>query len=111
MDEGPGWWDYNNVVLIKERVNNFINENQNLNLDVKNDLGKFIFAKGMNKEQVKVLIGNPNKITNKQSVEVWTYSGCNGGVLSWHYQWGKLTFKNEILKDIEVKEAHYSCDL
>lgn len=109
--DNPEWRDYKNLTLIRERIRDYLNKNTDINSEVKNSLENLSFKKGMTKEQVILVIGNPvKKRILKNKSERWIYSGVDGGVLQWYYRWGKLEFSDERLTDIEV-QCVQMCDL
>ncbi len=107
----PKWWDHENLTLIRERIKDYLAKNTDINAEVKSSLENLAFQKGMTKEQVILVIGSPvKKKILKNKIEQWIYSGANGGVLQWYYQWGKLKFYDGRLMDIEVQYVQM-CDL
>ncbi len=109
--DNPEWWDYKNLSLIRGRIRDYLDKNTNIEPDIKNSLKNLTFQRGMTKEQVLLVIGEPaKKKVLKDKNELWIYSGAKGGVLQWYYRWGKLTFSDDKLVDIEVEYVEM-CDL
>jgi len=105
--DDPNWWDYKTLSLVRQRVNSYLDQKPNMSPENKKFMEEFSFRKGMNQEQISVIIGAPRKInTLNDGSSLWVYSGVNGGMLQWYYKWGKLKFSNGILTDIEVQYVH-----
>ncbi|MBI3304294.1 MAG: hypothetical protein HYZ72_19690 [Deltaproteobacteria bacterium] len=88
--------------------------------DVKSALVELKILRGMNQEQVKVIVGEPSKqkiLMDK--VEVWIYDRDLSGETfreaefptGWYYGWAKLKFKNGALMDIAVRQIEWKIDL
>lgn len=93
--------------LIKEKVSEYLITHPDLNPSVKDDLDNFIFRKGMNKDQVRLLIDEPNsKNVFAQNREVWIYAGKREGYLHWYGESGNLTFEGGVLTDIEIRYTY-----
>ena len=93
-----------NADSIKEKVNSYLSVNPNVDESIKHDLQHLVFKKGMDQEQVEALIGNPNKKEElKDGIHVWLYSGKRNGYLQWYGEKGRLSFKDNVLIDIEVQ--------
>lgn len=102
--DNPEWWDYKNLSKIRERIKDYLERNPDISINIKSVLNALEFEKGMNKEQVLLVTGEPRKRkVLKDGTELWTYSGAKGGILQWYYEWGRLKFKDGILMDIEAQ--------
>src|SRR3989338_7745233 len=98
--DDPGWWDYKNLSLVRQRIKDYLNKENSIDADVKNSLEALTFHNGMTKEQIVLVIGEPvKKKILKDNNEQWTYSGAKGGVMQWYYRWGKLKFFDGKLVD------------
>jgi outer membrane protein assembly factor BamE (lipoprotein component of BamABCDE complex) len=94
---------------IRKRIEKYLKQHPDLNVAQKNALIEFKVLKGMRPEQVRLVIGEPSSIGKlKDDTKVWTYRGNRGarGELSWYYGWGKLTFDDEKLVEIEVRHIN-----
>ena len=105
---------------IKGRVSTYLKDNPSTQSDVRSALLEFKIQKGMNQEQVKVVVGDPSKRkVLKGGIEVWTYDRNLSGnafleaefPVSWYYKWAKLKFDRETLVDIEVQQIEWKIDL
>lgn len=84
------------------RIDKYLKDNPNVDKEKKEALLKLWLIRGMTKEQVLLVAGRPNNISSGKEIseEIWFYN------LGWSGVWGsaeryKLTFKNDILIDIE----------
>lgn len=104
--DDPAWWDYPTLSSIRKRVDTYLKANLDVSPNVRDSLRELQIKKGMDKEQVLSVIGEPTK---KQFLpdgrEEWLYRADVAGTLRWYYRWGKLRFQNGILSDIEVHRA------
>jgi len=104
--DNPAWWDYSTLSSIRKGVDAYLRANPNVSPDVRDSLRELQITKGMDKEQVLSVIGEPTK---KQVLpdggEEWLYKAEVAGTLRWYYRWGKLRFQNGILSSIEVQRA------
>ena len=105
--DSPDWWDYSTLTSIRKQITDYLVKHPNIDTDITHSLKNLSITKGMNTRQVPLVIGEPSKKKIlKDNEELWIYTGTSGGVLCWYYEWGKVRFKNRILKDIEVKYIH-----
>jgi hypothetical protein len=99
-------FDRASIYLIRKRMEVYFEENPNLNQEIKTALSELKIQKGMDKEQVLLVVGEPTtKKKLRDNNELWIYKGdrMSKGERQWYYGWGKLKFHNGILKDIEVQ--------
>jgi len=92
--------------LIRKRIEIYIEEHKNLDSYTRDSLMKLEIRKGMNKEQIVLVLGEPiRKKTLRNNNQLWVYKGdrTNKGEFDWYYGWGKLYFQDDILNDIEVQ--------
>ncbi|MBM3251720.1 MAG: hypothetical protein FJZ11_02940 [Candidatus Omnitrophica bacterium] len=109
--DDPGWWNYSNVLKIKERVKSYLDSNPETKNEFKLALQELKIVKGMSKEEVFTVVGKPTKVSRENDgIELLIYEGKTDidDVIGWYSEWGKLRFKNNILVDIEVRlvEVH-----
>lgn len=107
--------------LIRRRVNVYLEDHpSNIRQDVKSALVELKILKGMDQEQVKVIVGEPSKQKIlRDEVEVWTYDRDLSGEAfreaefptGWYYGWAKLKFKNGALVDIAIRQIEWKIDL
>ncbi len=96
--------------IVKKRIESYCEKYPNLSLDLKTDLCNAIVKKGMNTEQVVVLLGEPtHKKRLKETEELWVYSDrVEKDEIQWYYKWGKLRFREDILFDIERQMLEFT---
>lgn len=106
--ESDSWMDHQNLVDTRQRVKDYLAKNPDINTSIKDALSNLTFQKGMDEEQVILLIGEPKrKETLGSGSELWVYQGAEEGtLLRWYYNPGKLTFKNGVLTDIETSRLY-----
>ena len=87
---------------IKERVSEYLSKNDNISPGMAVALKQHMVKRGMNQEQVVLLIGEPTtKRTMKDNGEQWFYG--KDRKFQWYYDWGKLYFHDGLLTNIERK--------
>jgi hypothetical protein len=97
------------ISLVKEwkvrpRVDAYLKEHADLPADVRAALQALEIKKGMEREQVELLVGKPSRRrVRKDGVEVWTYARRKDEP-AWYYGWSKLYFRNGTLADIEAQQ-------
>jgi len=97
------------VSLVKEwrvrpRIEAYLEKHPDLPADVKAALQALEIKKGMDREQVQLLVGKPSRrCVRKDGVEVWTYARRKDEP-AWYYGWSKLHFKGGLLSDIEAQQ-------
>jgi len=99
-------FDRASVYLIRKRIGVYLEENPNLSQDIKTALSVLKIQKGMSREQVLLVVGEPTgKKRLQYNGELWIYKGDRmlKGERQWYYGWGKLYFQDDILNDIEVQ--------
>lgn len=83
------------------RVAEYLKNNPHLDERIKVSLLELKLVTGMNKEQVMMLAGKPDKIMDQNDSEVWFYD------LGWSGLWGsaekyRLTFREGIVTNIDL---------
>ena len=102
--DDPAWWDYPTLSSIRKRVGAYLQANPNISPDMRDSLQGLQIKKGMDKEQVLSVVGEPTKKqVSPDGVEEWLYKSDVAGTLRWYYRWGKLRFQNGVLSEIEVQ--------
>lgn len=89
------------VSKLKQSVEAYLKSNPNTRPELAEAMRELIFSKGMSPAEVMAVAGKPSSRSLKDNEEVWIYK--KDGLLSWYYRWGKLTFKNNLLVDIEAQ--------
>lgn len=106
--DDPEWWNYSNVLKIKKRVKSYLDSNPDTKSEFKLALQELKIVKGMSKEEVFAVVGEPTKVVRENDgVELLVYEGKTDidDVIGWYSGWGKLRFKNNVLVDIEVRRV------
>lgn len=61
------------IPALKEEVEEYITAHPDLDGPTKNNLRELKVTEGLNKEEVKLLLGEPDKVAGKASGEIWIY--------------------------------------
>ncbi|MDD3374357.1 MAG: hypothetical protein PHY73_01365 [Candidatus Omnitrophica bacterium] len=106
------WISYSRTPYhVRKRIEEYILANPLIEKSIKESLKELKVQKGMDKEQVKLLVGNPTEIEKLSgSEELWMFKGdrLKKKELEWYYQWGKMKFKNDRLFEIELQKVEYN---
>jgi len=105
----PAVFDRASVYLIRKRIESYFEKSKNIDSDIKSALTELKIQKGMNREQVALVVGQSTTRKNlDDNIELWIYKGdrMKKGERDWYYGWGKLHFQDDILKDIEVQHIN-----
>ena len=110
---------YSTEAHIQKRVADYLNKHPDIDLNVKSALLTSTIIKGMDQDQVLVVVGEPSKrkIVGNE-IEEWTYTESLSGDAfreakfpgSWYYNWAKLTFKRGKLADMAVQQVEWKTD-
>lgn len=89
------------VSELKQSVETYLKSNPNTKPKVAEAMRELVFSKGMSQAEVMVVAGKPSSRFFKDNEEIWIYK--KDGLFRWYYGWGKLTFRNTLLADIETQ--------
>lgn len=99
-------------VAFIQRVKSYVEAHPNLSPEVRRSLEDFTIMKGMDQDQIIVLLGPPReKKAIGEGRETWVYSHwLNGKYVPddfsvWFADWARLTFKKGILFKIQKAET------
>jgi hypothetical protein len=110
---------------LKKRIEKYISDHQDLNDLTKNNLREFKITKGSTKEEVNLLLGEPDNLikrTNKEDAAsvIWVYRTNKSSVFTivfipvfFSHESYYLYFKNDILTSIErhyLEQTFYASD-
>jgi hypothetical protein len=92
----------------KQRIAEYIKATPDLSEERKEAMRQSIITTGMNKEQVKVLLGEPSKIKREGKwKQIWIYQEKDMPTkYYWFYEWAKIHIVSDLVTDIETKHIN-----
>jgi len=98
------------IIKLDKEIEVYVSTHTDTNPTVKEAMKNFTIIKGMNQEQVAMLlIGTPNeKIINTNHEVIWLYSPLYDVSFHWYDQFGRFTFTDGILTKIQKEHIRYN---
>lgn len=104
MDD-PNWWRYKEFEEIRTIIQEYLSMHPDVSDDIVIALEKIYIRKGMTKEEVALLLGQPNLIEQRNGKDLLIYTKRQGvyAKIPWDVKTFRLKFINNQLVDIEVE--------
>jgi len=103
--DNPNWWRYKEFEEIRNSIDRYLTTHPNVSTEISTALKKIYIQKGMTKEEVALLLGQPNLVEQIQGEDVLIYNKQQGiyAKVPWDVKTFRLNFRNDQLVYIEVE--------
>lgn len=105
--DNPNWWRYKEFEGIRDSIQKYLSTHPNVSSEISTALKKIYIQKGMTKEEIALLLGQPNLVERINGEDVLIYSKRQGiyAKVPWDVKTFRLNFKNNQLVYIEVERV------